>query len=148
VSGATGAATVTLAHDVVRQLVPRAPRMDSIGMDALSRALRAIGISPPRGQRLRGFTLLADLAGNAMYYAPVALAGKRPWLRGLAFGTVAGLGAVFLTPMLGLPGRHRGLTLRTKAITVALYAAGGLAAGGMAALLRRNEGRGEPVLTA
>lgn len=138
-TGATGAATVTLAHEVVRQLVPNAPRMDKLGMKALSSTLRAAGISPPRGEKLRGYTLIADLASNAMYYAPVAMAGKRPWLRGLALGAVAGLGAVLLTPALGLPRRHRGLTTRTKAITVGLYALGGLAAGAMAGFLRRNE---------
>lgn len=146
VTGATGAATVTLAHEVVRQLVPRAPRIDVLGMTALSRGLRAAGFSPPRGERLRGYALIADLASNAMYYAPVALSGRRPWLRGLALGAAAGLGAVLLTPKLGLPRRHRGLTLRTQAITVGLYALGGLAAGAMASFLRRNEGGGEDSL--
>jgi hypothetical protein len=63
--------------------------------------------------------------------------GKRPVLRGLALGIAAGIGAVALTPVLGLPRRHRGITLRTQAMTVALYALGGLAAGAMASLLDR-----------
>jgi hypothetical protein len=104
-------------------------------MDALARGLRAMGVSPPRGERLRGYTLIADLAGNAMFYAP-ALSGKRPWLRGLLLGAAAGVGAVFLTPKLGLPRRHRGLTMRTQLMTVGLYTLGGLAAGAVASLLR------------
>jgi hypothetical protein len=136
-TGATGAATVTLAHEVVRQLVPNAPRMDRLGMSALSKALEKLGISAPRGARLRGYTLLGDLVGNALFYAPVALSGKRPWLRGLALGTLAGIGAVALTPVLGLPKRHRGTTRRTQGMTVALYALGGLAAGLVATLLDR-----------
>jgi hypothetical protein len=139
VTGAAGAATVTLAHEVVRQLVPRAPRMDTLGMKALAKTLRALGVSPPRGRRLRGYTLVADLLSNAMYYAPIALSGRQPWLRGLALGTAAGLGAVLLPPVLGLPRRHRRLTLRTQAIAVGLYALGGLAAVAMASFLRRNE---------
>ena len=136
-TGAAGAATVTLAHEVVRQLVPNPPRMDRLGMAALTRVLRAAGASVPRRDRLRGYTLLGDLAGNALFYAPLARRGKRPLLRGLALGALAGVGAVVLTPMLGLPRRHRGVTARTQAMTVALYALGGLAAGAMAKLLDR-----------
>jgi hypothetical protein len=136
-TGATGAATVTLAHEVVRQLVPKAPRMDRLGMSALSKGLRKLGLSAPHGRRLRGYTLAGDLLANALFYAPVALSGRRPWLRGLMLGTLAGLGAVALTPVLGLPRRHRGLTRRTQAMTVALYALGGLAAGLVATLLDR-----------
>lgn len=136
-SGAAGAATVTLAHEVVRQLVPDPPRMDRLGMAALARVLRATGTSVPGARRLRGYTLVGDLVGNALFYAPVAMGGKRPLLRGLAMGVAAGLGAVLLTPVLGLPRRHRGLTLRTKAITVGLYALGGVAAAAMSSLLDR-----------
>jgi hypothetical protein len=138
-SGAAGAATVTLAHEVVRQLVPDPPRMDRLGMAALARVLRATGSSVPRGEKLRGYTMVGDLVGNALFYAPVAMgrAHKRPLLRGLALGVAAGLGAVLLTPVLGLPRRHRGLTLRTKAITVGLYALGGVAAAAMSSLLDR-----------
>jgi len=136
-TGAAGAATVTLAHEVVRQLVPHPPRMDRLGMAALTRVLHAAGAPVPRGTKLRGYTLLGDLASNALFYAPLAMRGKRPVLRGLALGIAAGIGAVALTPVLGLPRRHRGITLRTQAMTVALYALGGLAAGAMASLLDR-----------
>jgi hypothetical protein len=136
-TGAAGAATVTLAHEVVRQLVPDPPRMDRLGMVALARVLRATGASVPGAEKLRGYTLVGDLVGNALYYAPVGMSGKRPLLRGLALGIAAGLGAVLLTPVLGLPRRHRGLTLRTKAITVGLYALGGVAAAAMSSLLDR-----------
>lgn len=153
VTGAVGAATVTLAHEIVRQLVPKAPRMDYAGMGVLARGLKAMGLPVPRGERLRGYTLIGDLLGNSMYYAPIALSGKRPWLTGLALGTAAGVGAVVLTPMLGLPRRLRGTTLKTQAITVGLYALGGLVAGAIASLLNRPArapalgalGTGEPL---
>ncbi len=136
-TGAAGAATVTLAHEVVRQLVPHPPRMDRLGMVALTRLLHAAGAPVPRRMKLRGYTMIGDLASNAIFYAPLAMRGKRPVLRGLALGIAAGLGAVVLTPVLGLPRRHRGMTLRTQAMTVALYALGGVAAGAMASLLDR-----------
>ena len=136
-TGAAGAAAVTLAHEVVRQLVPHPPRMDRLGMAALTRVLHAAGAPVPRRGKLRGYTLLGDLVSNALFYAPLAMRGRRPVLRGLALGVAAGLGAVVLTPVLGLPRRHRGMTLRTQAITVALYALGGVAAGAMASMLER-----------
>jgi len=136
-TGAAGAATVTLAHEVVRQLVPNPPRMDRVGMAALVRLLHAAGASIPGPAKLRGYTLLGDLAGNALFYAPLAIVGKRPLLRGLVLGVAAGLGAVMLTPKLGLPRRFRDTSLRTQAITVALYALGGVVAGAMASLLDR-----------
>ncbi|MDB4935876.1 MAG: hypothetical protein JWP87_2848 [Labilithrix sp.] len=139
-TGAAGAAAVTLAHEIVRQLVPNAPRIDRLGMSALARVLRATGRSVPKSERLRGYTLVGDLVANSMFYAPLALSGsgKKPWLRGLLLGAAAGLGALVLTPMLGLPRRHRGTTLRAQAITVALYATGGLVAGAVASLLERS----------
>ena len=136
-TGAAGAATVTLAHEVVRQLVPNPPRMDRLGMAALVRLLHAAGASIPRPAKLRGYTLIGDLAGSALFYAPLAVIGKRPLLGGLALGVAAGLGAVMLTPLLGLPRRFRGTSVRTQALTVALYALGGVVAGAMASLLDR-----------
>jgi hypothetical protein len=128
-TGAAGAATVTLAHEVVRQLAPKAPRMDRVGMAALARVLRR--------ERRRGYTLVGDLAGNALFYAPLALRGRQPVLSGLALGALAGFGAVMLPPLLGLRHPRRGVTVRTHALTVALYTLGGLAAGATAALLDR-----------
>jgi hypothetical protein len=143
VAGTTGAATLTLAHETVRQLVRRPPRMDLLGMSALSRILRALGMRPPRGERLRGYTMLADLVANAIWFAPVA-SGKRMTLaRGAILGGLAGVGAVVLTPMLGLPKRHRGTDLRGQLLTVGLYTAGGIAAAAMASMLRRRDERRE-----
>lgn len=139
VAGTTGAATLTLAHETVRQLVRRPPRMDLLGMSALSRILGALGMRPPRGERLRGYTMLADLVANAIWFAPVA-SGKRMTLaRGAILGGLAGVGAVVLTPMLGLPKRHRGTDLRGQLLTVGLYTAGGIAAAAMASMLRRRD---------
>lgn len=139
VAGTTGAATLTLAHETVRQLVRRPPRMDLLGMSALSRILRALGMRPPRRERLRGYTMLADLVANAIWFAPVA-SGKRMTLaRGAILGGLAGVGAVVLTPMLGLPKRHRGTDLRGQLLTVGLYTAGGIAAAAMASMLRRRD---------
>ena len=139
VAGTTGAATLTLAHEALRQLVTHPPRMDLLGMSALSRMLRSFGIRPPRGQKLRGYTLLADIVANAIYFAPIAASRRFTIRRGAMLGGIAGLGAVVLTPMLGLPKRHRGTDARGQLLTIGLYVAGGIAAAGMSALLHKRE---------
>ncbi len=139
VAGTTGAATLTLAHEAVRQLVRRPPRMDLLGMSALSRILGRLGIRPPRGRRLRGYALLADIVANTMYFAPVAAGERLTLARGALLGGAAGLGAVVLAPMLGLPKRHRGIDRRGQLMTIGLYVAGGIAAAAVASLLRNRE---------
>ena len=139
VAGTAGAATLTLAHEALRQLVKSPPRMDLLGMSSLARILRALGVSPPRGAKLRGYTLLADVVANAIYFAPIAASRRFTIGKGAALGGVAGLGAVVLTPMLGLPKRHRGTDARGQLLTIGLYVAGGIAAAAMARLLHRRE---------
>ena len=120
-TGLAGAAALTLSHEVLRQLVPSAPRMDRLGMAAISRGLSALGISAPRGQRLRGFSLAGDIVSNALFYALVRGGRRRSsWLRGGALGLAAGLGALVLPGVLGLPRRHSSRTRETQAMTVAL----------------------------
>jgi hypothetical protein len=141
VAGTAGAATVTLAHEVLRQLVKDPPRMDLLGMSALSRILHAFGVPSPRGEKLRGITLLADIVANAIYYAPIAASKRFTLARGALLGGAAGIGAVVLTPMLGLPKRHRGLDTRTQLLTIGLYVAGGIAAAAMASFIRKRDVR-------
>ena len=139
VAGTAGAATLTLAHEAMRQLVKNPPRMDLLGMSALSRILHGLGIAAPRGRKLRGYTLLADIVANAIYFAPIAASRRFTDARGAALGGLAGLGAVVLTPMLGLPSRHRGTDARGQLLTIGLYVAGGIAAAAMASFLRKRE---------
>lgn len=138
VVGAGGASALTLTHEVVRQLVPKAPRLDRLGGTALARVLDAIGIDVPRGEKLRGLALVMDLVANAAWYAPVAGRSAHPLRRGVLLGLAAGVGAVVLPPFLGLPKRARGTSIAGMAMTVGLYTLGGLAAAGIAAFARRT----------
>jgi len=127
--GLAGAVTVTLLNEVVRRQMPHAPRMDVIGERALSGALDAAGVEPPRGDALYRWTMLGDLVSNTLYYSLVGVGARRGgWARGGALGLAAGLGAVYLPEPLGLgrqPGARRPVT---PALTAAWYLAGGLAA--------------------
>ena len=127
-AGTVGAIALTTLHELTRRTVPHAPRMDVIGMRALSKTVRALGRRPARGDRLFRQTLLGDLAANSLYYS-LAAAGRRSPRRGLLLGAAAGLGAATLPPLLGL-GRSPGAKWpQTPLMTLALYTAGGLAAG-------------------
>jgi hypothetical protein len=124
-SGAAGAVAITALHEAGRERIRDAPRMDLYG----KRALRKLGVRR-RGASLYRAALVGDLVANACLYA-LAAAGRplrAPW-RGLALGTLAGAGALWLGPRLGLgqwPARRRE---RTAALTVGWYALGGLASG-------------------
>lgn len=139
-SGFAGAAAVTLLNESARRVIPRAPRLDALGMRAIARGLRAAGQEPPQGERLRGVALAGDLVSNTLYYslAGAAGGGRNAWLLGSLLGLSAGVGAAFLPPRIGL-GRQPGETSATRAMTVAWYLAGGLATAGVFTLLKRAD---------
>ncbi|MBB5233775.1 hypothetical protein [Deinococcus budaensis] len=141
--GLAGAVTVTLLNETVRRQVPHAPRMDVIGERALSGALDAAGVEPPRGEALYRWTMLGDLVSNTLYYALVGVGARQGgWARGGALGLAAGLGAVYLPEPLGLgrqPGARRPVT---PVLTAAWYLAGGLAAAATYRALAGEDGEG------
>ena len=128
-SGAIGALALTAINEGARRRIPHAPRMEVIGMRALSAAVRTFGGRPARGRKLFRETLGADLLSNTIYYGLVGAVARQTRLsRGILLGAAAGLGAVLLPPMLGLgrpPGNRRPAT---PLMTVAWYTAGGVAA--------------------
>jgi hypothetical protein len=137
VAGAAGAAAVTATNELVRQITPRAPRLDELGKRGLARTMRAAGARPPKGRKLYWSAMAGDLALNTLYYA-LAGTGRRAVARGGMLGALAGAGAVVLPPLLGLGLAPRGLTPRTKAMTFAYYLLGGLVAGAVGRSLGRR----------
>lgn len=128
-AGALGAATTNLLHEAVRRTIPDAPRVDLLGMQALSK-LVATQTDPPKGRALYAATLAGDLLSNTAYFSLIALGPRSHALKiGFAVGTVAGLGAVLLPKPLGLSDSTTSRTQTTAALTLALYALGGLATG-------------------
>ncbi|EYF01372.1 hypothetical protein [Chondromyces apiculatus] len=132
-SGLVGAAVLTAVHQIARALTPNAPRMDVLGRRAITKTLKHVGITPPRGDTLQRVALAGDLVSNSLYFALAGLGAGRyarhaPG-RGLALGLLAGLGAVVLPPKMHLGRWPSRASTATKAMTVAWYTAGGLAAG-------------------
>ncbi|MBD5655595.1 MAG: hypothetical protein IAI50_10530 [Candidatus Eremiobacteraeota bacterium] len=128
-AGAVGAVTTNLLHEIVRRSVPDAPRVDLLGMQALSK-LVATQTEPPKGRNLYFLTLAGDLLSNAVYFSLIGIGPRAHAVKlGMFVGTLAGIGAVVLPGPLGLSETPTSRTRKTEMLTVALYAAGGLATG-------------------
>jgi len=134
--GAVGASVLTLLHESVRRMRADAPRMDVLGMRALAGTMRWMGVKPPPSDRLHTITLLSDLVANGLYFSLVgSKSDDRVWLRGALLGLGAGIGGVVLPPLMGLGSRPSGRSTQTKAMTVAWYLIGGLAAAATSRML-------------
>jgi hypothetical protein len=141
-AGLAGAAVLTAVHETTRRRTPDAPRMDVLGERAISKMMRAAGAEPPRGKRLHDLALGGDVVSNSLYYSLVgSRGGTEALVRGGLLGLLAGVGAVVLPPYLGLGRAPRGITPRVKAMTVAYYTLGGLAAAATSCLLSRANDR-------
>ena len=140
--GLAGACALTLVHEVTRRVNPKAPRMDLLGMSALSSLIRKGGGTPPERDQLFGLTMAGDVAGNALFYSLAGAGGKKGvWLRGLLLGLAAGAGAVYLPGPLGLPESPSNRTPQTKLMTLALYTLGGLVTATTVELMEARKAR-------
>lgn len=127
--GFAGALSVTLVHEGARRVLTHPPRMDVVGMRTLKKGARWFGLRPSHGRRLYRQALVGDLLANSVYYALVAMGHpRRPYLRAVLLGGLAGLGAVLLPPVLGVSRRPIRPRTSTALLTVAWYLLGGLGA--------------------
>ncbi|MBD0368349.1 MAG: hypothetical protein ICV51_09305 [Flavisolibacter sp.] len=138
--GLAGALALTLLHEVFRKIDPKAPRMDLLGMNAISKTLRKAGISPPPRTKLFYITMAGDIISNALYYS-MAIRGRKKMdiVRGLLLGSGAGLGALLLPKPLQLNKAYTNRTTKTKVLTIALYIIGGVVAASVASYLEKGK---------
>jgi hypothetical protein len=138
--GLAGATALTLLHEALRKNDPNAPRMDLLGMTALSKLLNRIGKTPPGHDKLFGWTMAGDIISNTIYYSAAAIGSeKQLWLRGLFLGLSAGIGAVLLPKPMGLNAAYSSRTTETKLLTVGLYLFGGLVTAAAISFLHRKK---------
>ena len=122
-----GGLAVALIHESIKKIVPKAPRMDLLGMNAISKGLNAAGIKTPTGTKLFTMTLAGDILSNAIYYSLAGVGNeKNIWLKSSLLGLAAGIAAVTLPEPLGLKEKYSNRTTETKLLTVGLYVAGAL----------------------
>lgn len=136
--GLAGAAALTVLHETVKRFDSKAPRMDLLGMMALSKLLRNLGKTPPSREKLFVYTLAGDLVSNAIYYSLAGVGAKKNALtKGAALGLAAGLGALLLPKPLHLNEAYSNRTTETKILTVAYYVIGSLVAAAIIKRLRK-----------
>lgn len=142
--GVAGAAAITLLHETIKKVVPEAPRMDLLGMQATAKGLKGIGAPTPSERKLYAATLTGDLLSNAIFYSFAGIGKKENALtRGAVLGLAAGLGAVLLPKPMGLNQRHSSRTTETQLMTVGLYVLGGVLAAGVMKWLDHKKKRKE-----
>ncbi|RFZ90084.1 hypothetical protein D0C36_22850 [Mucilaginibacter conchicola] len=139
IGGIAGAVALNILHQVVKEFVHEAPRVDLVGEEALSKGQETAGIEAPTGDKLFAATMAADLLSNAAYYSLIGFGKKKqlPWI-GTISGLAAGVGALTLTKPLGLSDAPVTRTTATKVMTVAWYTFGGIVAGSIIKVLRKK----------
>lgn len=136
IGGLAGACTLTLLNESVKKLDKEAPRMDLLGMNAVARLMKGNSLLTQTADKLFPIALAGDLVSNSLYYSMADSADtKSRFIRGTLLGLLAGLGAVALPRTLGLNEEATTRTPKTKALTVAWYVIGGLAAAAAITLL-------------
>ena len=126
-AGFAGACALTILHEILRRSVPRAPRLDILGMRSIAKGMRMAGQKPP--EKLHETALAGDLLANTAYYSLVGAAGsEKAMLTGSLLGVGAGLGAVLLPKPMGLGVGPSDRTVGTQAMAVSLYLTGGMLA--------------------
>ena len=139
VGGLAGAATLTLLHESIKKVVPEAPRLDRLGMQAISKGLNKAGAPAANGNALFAVALAGDLLTNAFYYSAAGIGDeKNIWLRSSLMGLTAGLSAVLLSEPLGLNSKYTSRSAATPILTVGLYVAGALVTTAVIRLLNRK----------
>jgi len=73
------------------------PRMDLLGMNALSKLLKRVANERLSTENLFKWTMAGDILANSVYYSLSGIGSKKNvWTRGIALGLAAGAGAIFL----------------------------------------------------
>ena len=129
VSGLAGAAALTAVHEAGRKVVPHAPRMDIYARRVAARGMEMAGVQPPSKNTMHAMTLIGDVLTNGLFYSLVmGMNPRKSMERGILGGLLAGIGGVFLPPIIGLGKKPSNSTHRTQLMTIAYYTLGGLAA--------------------
>jgi hypothetical protein len=140
--GLAGAVAVTLLNEALKRIDTDAPRMDKMGMEAVSKGFRAMDRPVPRPEKLYKYSLLGDLISNTLYFSFTGKGSSRKSLfRGGLLGLSSGMGAVFTPGHLGLNEGHSNRTTKTQFMTVAYYLVGGLVAGAVSKLIEKKSAK-------
>jgi len=133
--GLAGACAATLLHETVKRIIPEAPRLDLLGMNAISK-----GSKTKNRKKLFALALAGDILTNSLYYSLSGVGKeKNLWVKSSLLGLAAGLSAVVMPGPLGLNEKHTNKKITTKIITVGLYIAGAIVTTAMMKLLEKRK---------
>ncbi len=129
-AGLAGSIIVTAIHQLLKNTRADAPRMDLLGVQSLSK-ITGIPFKEARQSSVVYYsTMAADVVVNGLYYALVAIAGKKKAIAsGTILGAAAGAGAILLPGKFGLNVAYSNRTTQTKLMAFGLYLVGGTIAG-------------------
>ncbi len=140
ISGLVGATALTLVHQTMKKAMPgTAPHIDRFGRKIIARGMDKAGLPVPAKDNLQTMSLASDIVFNAASYSMIGLARRLPFLGGGVGGAIMGLGTLLLPNILGFGHRDRGTRPTTKAMTLAYYVIGGLAAAATYKLMDDDE---------
>lgn len=137
--GFAGACTVNLLHEFLHRNIKDSPRMDKLGMEAITKGIKKAGQERPSEKKLFYMTLAADILSNTLYYSLTGISREENLNRsGSMLGLAAGLGALWLPKPLGLNQKYSNKNFKTGTITLGLYLLGGFVASVVTRELRKN----------
>jgi hypothetical protein len=139
VGALVGSLALTLLHETGKRVNSKAPRMDLLGMEFLSKQARKkhIEISD---KRLFKATLAGDILSNALYYSLAGIGSRKNVIfRGGLLGLIAGVGVVILPKHLNLNPSHSSRTAETQVLAILLYTMGGIVSGTVMKFLNTRE---------
>lgn len=138
--GLAGALAVTLLNEVVKRYDPEAPRLDLLGMSAISKGFNQTDGQIPNPKDQYKYSLIADLIGNTLFFAMAGKgSGRKSLSKGGLLGLTAGLGAVLTPKHLGLDASQTNKTTKTQLMTVAYYLIGGIVAGAVGKMVLKEQ---------
>ena len=136
--GLTGVSTIGLLQEALHKIDHKAPRPLLNQSGLIKKLKKTSGKNGTKSTKLY-ISLAAELLGSAAFYGLTGLGKKKnAVLRGGLLGAAAGLGAAFMSDknenefdeLHGASHKSSTDDAKEKALTVALYTAGGLLAGG------------------
>ena len=130
VGGLAGACAITLLHEIIKRYDPDAPRLDRLGMEALSLGFKKADEPVPNKKDLYKYSLIGDIINNTMFFSLAGGKGgvKKGLSKGAVLGLTAGLGSLFAPKKMGLNSEATNKTRKTQIMSVAYYLVGGLVA--------------------
>jgi len=137
-AGLAGAVALNMLHESLKNK-RTTPRIDFLGEQALQKSVRYFGGNITDTDDLYKITLAGDIISNTIYYSWIAAAKRQNlFVRAVALGLLAGVGAVKLPEPLGLNPKSVAKTNQIKAMTVGYYLFGAVITALVASVFKKK----------